>query len=65
MTTGSEGSPTSPSDRLRGWFTGRMPSEWFASAPEITLDREEISIIGALATPALPGIAPGLTGEPH
>ncbi len=54
MRTGSEGPPTSASERLRGWFTGRMPSEWFASTPEITLDREEISIIGALATPEAP-----------
>ena len=28
-----------------------MPSEWFTSAPEITLDREEITIVGSLAAP--------------
>jgi hypothetical protein len=28
-----------------------MPSEWFTGAPEITLDREEITIIGSLAAP--------------
>ncbi|HEX3924271.1 MAG TPA: hypothetical protein VHY31_18450 [Streptosporangiaceae bacterium] len=51
MNTGNEGSPASASERLRGWFSGRMPSEWFTSAPEITLDREEITIIGSLAVP--------------
>ena len=51
MNTGNEGSPASASERLRGWFSGRMPSEWFTSAPEITLDREEITIIGSLAAP--------------
>ena len=28
-----------------------MPSEWFSEAPEITLDREEITVIGALPPP--------------
>jgi hypothetical protein len=51
MNTGNEGSSASASERLRGWFSGRMPSEWFTSAPEITLDREEITIVGSLAAP--------------
>jgi hypothetical protein len=28
-----------------------MPSEWFTAAPEITLDREEITVIGVLPAP--------------
>jgi hypothetical protein len=52
MSTGDEGAPAgSPAERLRGWFTGRMPSEWFSAVPEITLDREEITVIGALPAP--------------
>ena len=38
-------------ERLRGWFASRMPSDWFAGAPEINLDREEISIVGELPAP--------------
>ncbi len=38
-------------EKLRGWFSGRMPAEWFAETPEITLDREEITVIGVLASP--------------
>jgi hypothetical protein len=34
-----------------------MPSEWFAGAPEISLDREEITIIGVLPSPETPGDA--------
>jgi hypothetical protein len=41
----------SASEKLRGWFSGRMPGEWFTEAPEIRLDREEITIIGSLAAP--------------
>jgi hypothetical protein len=28
-----------------------MPAEWFDAAPEITLDREEITVIGVLSAP--------------
>lgn len=38
-------------ERLRGWFTGRLPGDWFTGPVEIVLDREEISVIGTLATP--------------
>jgi hypothetical protein len=52
MNTASEGSPASASDRLRGWFIARVPSDWFAEAPEVTLDREEITVVGVLAPEA-------------
>jgi len=51
MNTASEESPASPSEKLRGWFSGRMPSDWFTGAPEVTLDREEITVVGNLAVP--------------
>jgi hypothetical protein len=38
-------------EALRGWFTGRLPADWFTAPPEIKVDREEITIIGALADP--------------
>ena len=52
MNTASEGTPASAGERLRGWFIARMPSDWFAEAPEVTLDREEITVVGALAPEA-------------
>jgi hypothetical protein len=51
MNTASEGSPASAGEKLRAWFKGRVPGDWFNGAPEITLDREEISVIGPLAAP--------------
>jgi hypothetical protein len=42
-------------DRVRGWFSGRLPSDWFTATPDIRVDREEITIIGALADPATAG----------
>lgn len=34
---------------LRGWFVGRLPADWFTGSPEITIDRDEILIVGPLA----------------
>jgi hypothetical protein len=39
------------STEIHAWFTGRLPDEWFAAPAEITVDREEITIIGTLAEP--------------
>ena len=33
------------SERVRGWFTGRLPEEWKVAAPEVTVDREEITVV--------------------
>ncbi len=46
-------------EELEGWFAGRVPAGWFAGAPEVTADREEILVVGTLADPELPeGAAP-------
>jgi hypothetical protein len=35
-------------ERVRGWFTGRLPEQWREPAPAVTVDREEISVIVTL-----------------
>ena len=45
----------STAEELRGWFAGRLPGDWFAAAPQIQVDREEITIIGALPAPETAG----------
>src|SRR5690348_4653391 len=32
-------------ERVRGWFTGRLPADWAHEAPAITVDREEITVL--------------------
>jgi len=32
-------------ERVRGWFTGRLPAEWSAEPADITVDREEITVV--------------------
>jgi hypothetical protein len=45
------GQPGTAEERLRAWFTGRLPANWFTGPVEIVLDREEISVIGTLSDP--------------
>ncbi len=45
----------SGADEVRGWFSGRLPGDWFTAAPEIQADREEITIVGELPAPETEG----------
>ena len=36
---------------VRGWFTGRLPQDWFIGPVEVEVDREEITVVGTLADP--------------
>ncbi len=53
MSTEKEGAGASPAEKLRGWFAGRLPSDWFTGAPEVRIDREEITVTGALPDPEI------------
>ena len=36
------------SDEIKGWVAGRVPADWFEGAPDVSVDREEILVVGAL-----------------
>ncbi len=38
-------------DDAPAWFTGRLPEGWFTGAPSVSVDREEIIVVGELAAP--------------
>ncbi len=40
-------------EELIGWLRGRLPEDWFIDAPTITVDRDEILIVGRLSAPDL------------
>jgi hypothetical protein len=44
-------------EELSGWFAGRIPAEWFLGPPTVTVDREEIMVVGTLSEPDLPADA--------
>ncbi|HKT05452.1 MAG TPA: hypothetical protein VJT31_38530 [Rugosimonospora sp.] len=42
-----------PADEAPAWILGALPDDWFTERPEITIDRDEIVIVGRLPEPAL------------
>jgi len=40
-------------DALQGWFAGRVPDGWYVGAPAISVDKEEVLIVGQLGEPEL------------
>src|SRR5438105_3260454 len=38
-------------EEVQGWFSGRLPEGWFTGAPEVSVDREEILVVGTLPDP--------------
>ncbi|MGA2529638.1 MAG: hypothetical protein ABSG36_10810 [Acidimicrobiales bacterium] len=44
---------------IKAWFTGRLPDDFYTDAPEVTIDNDEILVVGALSAVALEqGAAP-------
>ena len=35
-------------DEIKGWVAGRVPADWYQGTPEVSVDREEIVVIGSL-----------------
>ena len=58
--TGRE-APPPPVDGLAGYLAGRLPDDWFTGAPELHVDRDEITIVGTV--PAPDGTAGGPDAE--
>ncbi len=48
------GRGASTEEMVRGWFAARLPADWFIAAPDIGVDREEITVVGTLAVPGTP-----------
>lgn len=49
---------TAPDDctaQAHGWLAGRLPADWFTTAPEVLVDREEITVVGTLEVPGTSG----------
>lgn len=41
-------------DDAAAWFSGRLPDGWFTGAPEVEVDREEVTVLGTLPDLAEP-----------
>ncbi len=42
---------TPTAEGIEGWFAGRLPDGWFEGAPEVTVDRDEVLVVGRVAAP--------------
>lgn len=40
--------------KVRAWLAGRLPDDWFVGPVEVTIDREEITVVGSLPPPDVP-----------
>jgi hypothetical protein len=44
-----------PAEGVEGWFAGRLPDAW--GTPEVAVDRDEITVLVTVASPAVEGTA--------
>jgi hypothetical protein len=49
---GPEAPPPVERAEVAGWFAGRLPDDWFTGPVELTIDRDEITVVGTLAEPS-------------
>jgi hypothetical protein len=42
---------TTDQEQITGWLHGRLPDDWFTEPAEVTVDRDEIMIVGRIALP--------------
>jgi hypothetical protein len=52
---GAETPPPVERAEVAGWFAGRLPDDWFTGPVELLIDRDEITVVGALAEPSPAG----------
>jgi len=50
---GARSEPPPAADDAPAWIMGALPDDWFLERPDITIDRDEILIVGRLPEPAL------------
>ena len=48
---GHESAHSSAAAGIAEWLAGRLPEDWYEGAPEVVVDREEVTVVGTLATP--------------
>jgi hypothetical protein len=49
----AERAETPPADDAPAWLAGRLPDDWFTGPPDVTVDRDEITVVGAIPPPAV------------
>ena len=47
----AEAPPPADRSEVAGWFAGRLPDDWFTGPVDLTIDRDEITVVGTLPEP--------------
>ena len=50
-------------ERVTGWFAGRLPAEWQHAPADVTVDREEITVVLTIADVELEGASEAALAE--
>ena len=50
-------------ERVTGWFAGRLPAEWQVAPADVTVDREEITVVLTIADVDLEGSSEAALAE--
>ena len=50
-------------EEVTGWFSGRLTEKWFTGPPDVTVDGDEILVVGELSEPEVPEGATEATRE--
>jgi hypothetical protein len=48
---------------VRAWLAGRLPEDWFDGAPQVSVDRDEILVVGTLAAAEVAEAEPAARAE--
>jgi hypothetical protein len=48
---GPDAPPPVERSEVAGWFAGRLPDGWFTGPVDLTIDRDEITVVGTLPEP--------------
>ena len=59
---GGSGDEHPSTDDVGGWLAGRLPDAWFEGPPTVTVDRDEIVVVGRVAAPEVAAIMAPLLG---
>lgn len=51
---GEERTTAEQRQRINAWVAGRLPGDWYVEAPQVSVDADEILIVGRLAAVELP-----------
>jgi hypothetical protein len=51
---GEERTTAEQRQRIRAWVVGRLPTDWYIEAPQVTVDADEVLIVGRLPAVELP-----------